>query len=122
MSKKVMIADDSASMRSFVTGSLLDLDVETIEVCNGYEALKVLPQHRFDLIILDINMPEMNGLEVLRFVKNHESYKKIHAIVISTDHNKADVKMGLVLGADRYLTKPFEIERLKDTICEVLSI
>jgi CheY-like chemotaxis protein len=121
MSKKIMIADDSASMRSFVTESLADLDVETIEVTNGYEALKALTQHQFDLMIVDINMPEMSGLEVLGFVKQHEFYKKIRAIIISTDHSEADVKKGLALGADQYLIKPFQMENLRSVVCEQLK-
>ncbi|MEK7748200.1 MAG: response regulator [Nitrospirota bacterium] len=121
MSKTIMIADDSASMRSLVKECLEGLDVEIIEVTNGYKALKALTQHHFDLMILDINMPEMSGLEVLGFTKKHESYREIRIIIISTDHNEADVKKGLALGADRYLIKPFQMERMRSEVSEMMA-
>lgn len=123
MNKKILVVDDSAIMRSLVVSALEEIDgVETVEACNGYEALKALPQHTFDMIITDINMPEINGLEIVHFVKSNESYKKIPTIIISTDHGEAEVKKGLSLGANRYFIKPFEMERLKDTVREFLGI
>jgi two-component system chemotaxis response regulator CheY len=122
MSKKVLVVDDSAIMRSLVVSALEEINgVETVEACNGYEALKVLPQHTFDMIITDINMPEINGLEIVHFVKSNEAYKKIPTIIISTDHGEAEVKKGLSLGANRYFIKPFEMERLKETVVEFLG-
>lgn len=123
MSKKILVVDDSAIMRSLVVSALEEISgVETVEACNGYEALKVLPQHPFDMIITDINMPEINGLEIVHFVKSNETYKKIPTVIISTDHGEADVKKGLALGANRYFVKPFEMERLKDTVLELLGM
>ncbi len=122
MNKKILVVDDSAIMRSLVVSALEEIDgVETVEACNGYEALKALPQHTFDMIITDINMPEINGLEIVHFVKSNESYKKIPTIIISTDHGEAEVKKGLSLGANRYFIKPFEMERLKETVVEFLG-
>ena len=123
MSKKVLVIDDSSIMRSLVVSAIEELrDVETVEACNGSEALKALPHHTFDLIITDINMPEINGLEVVHFVKNHEFYKKIPTIIISTDHGEEDVKKGLALGANHYFIKPFEMDSLKDVVCGFLKI
>jgi two-component system chemotaxis response regulator CheY len=123
VSKKILVVDDSAIMRSLVVSALEEISgVETVEACNGYEALKVLPQHPFDMIITDINMPEINGLEIVHFVKSNETYKKIPTVIISTDHGEADVKKGLALGANRYFVKPFGMERLKDTVLELLGI
>jgi len=123
VSKKILVVDDSAIMRSLVVSALEEISgVETVEACNGYEALKVLPQHPFDMIITDINMPEINGLEIVHFVKSNETYKKIPTVIISTDHGEADVKKGLALGANRYFVKPFEMERLKDTVLELLGM
>lgn len=120
MNKKVLIVDDSASMRSLVVSALEELsEVETVEAGNGYEALKILTQHRFNMMILDINMPEINGLDVLRFVKGHASYKNILTIIISTDHGEKNVSKGLALGADWYFVKPFEMGKFKETV-EVL--
>lgn len=110
-------------MRSIIVSALNDLrGIETVEATNGYEALKALPQHMFDMLILDINMPEINGLEVIGFAKHHEVYRKIPIIIISTDHSEAEVQKGLTLGANRYLIKPFEIRWLQDAVEELLHI
>ena len=123
MSKKILVIDDSSIMRSLVVSALEEInDVETVEAANGAEALKALPQHTFDLIITDINMPEINGLEVVHFVKSHVLYKRIPTIIISTDHGDAEVKKGLALGANHYFIKPFEMDSLKETVSDFLSM
>ncbi|MEK7286022.1 MAG: response regulator [Nitrospirota bacterium] len=123
MSKKILVVDDSAIMRSLVVSAIEELNgVETVEAGNGYEALKLLPQHTFDMIITDINMPEINGLEIVHFVKSSEIYKKIPTVIISTDHGEAEVKKGLALGANRYFIKPFDMEQLKDAVKDFLKI
>ncbi len=123
MGKKILVVDDSAIMRSLVVSALEEIDgIETVEAANGYEALKALPQHTFDMIITDINMPEINGLEIVHFVKNHDQYKHIPTIIISTDHGEEEVKKGLALGANRYFIKPFGMERLQDAVREFLKI
>ena len=117
MSKKILVVDDSPATRAFLVSALEEIDgVEIVEAGNGYEALKALPQNAFNAIITDINMPEMNGLELVRFVKSNDMYKKIPIFIISTDHREADVKKGLSLGADWYFVKPIEMEQLKNTI------
>jgi two-component system chemotaxis response regulator CheY len=122
MAKKVLVVEDSAVMRSLVTSSLEELmDVETVEACNGLEAFKALPRDRFDLIVLDLNMPEINGWEVLRFVKQSELYKNIPVIIVSTDHGNANMEKGLSLGASFYFIKPVEMERLKETAWRCLN-
>jgi two-component system chemotaxis response regulator CheY len=123
LSKKVLVVDDSTIMRSLVVSAIEEIDgVETVEAANGSEALKTLPQHKFDLIITDINMPEINGLEIVHFVKSHQFYKTIPTIIISTDHGDAEVKKGLALGANRYFIKPFQMDELKEVVSEFLGI
>ncbi len=97
-------------------------DVELVEANNGFEALKALPQQSFDLIITDINMPEINGLEIVHFVKSNPAYQKIPLIIISTEHGQADIKKGLALGAQKYITKPFDPDQLKKTVKELLNL
>lgn len=123
MSKKILIVDDSATMRSMLVSIIEEIkDVQPIEAANGFEALKALPQQSFDLIITDINMPEINGLEIVHFVKNNPTYQKIPLIIISTEHGQADVKKGLALGAQKYITKPFDPDQLKSTVKELLNL
>lgn len=123
MTKKVLVVDDSATMRSMLMSIIEEIKgVELIEASNGFEALKALPQQSFDLILTDINMPEINGLEIVHFVKSNPAYQKIPLIIISTEHGQADIKKGLALGAQKYITKPFDPDQLKKTVRELLNL
>ncbi|HEY5599400.1 MAG TPA: response regulator [Candidatus Manganitrophaceae bacterium] len=121
MNKKILVIDDSATMRSMLMSTIEEMKgVEVVEACNGFEALKALPLKQFDLIITDINMPEINGLEIVHFVKNNPRYQKIPLIILSTEHGAEDIKKGLALGAQKYITKPFDPDDLKKTVKEIL--
>lgn len=122
MSKKVLVVEDSSTMRSLIVTTVEDLmGYETVEVKNGIEALKVLPTQSFDLIITDINMPNINGLEVVKFVKENPRYKSIPMIIVSTEQGEKEIQKGLALGASEYLTKPFHPDNLKKVIQKVMS-
>jgi two-component system chemotaxis response regulator CheY len=101
-------------MRSLLVSALEDLDspVKLIEVESGFEALRVLPREPFDLILTDINMPDINGLELVSFVKNEEQYRSIPLIIVSTEGSDRDREKGMSLGADAYVVKPFDPEEL----------
>lgn len=117
MSKKVLVVEDSSAMRSLIASTVEEIKgYETTEAGNGFEALKALPSERFDLIITDINMPDINGLEIIHFVRNNASYKDIPLIIVTTDQGEADRKKGLALGAQEYITKPFDPETLKTVV------
>jgi two-component system chemotaxis response regulator CheY len=113
--QRILIVEDSPTMRSLLVSALEDLDApaKIIEVESGFEALRVLPRERFDLILTDINMPDINGLELVSFVKNEERYRKIPLIIVSTEGSDRDREKGLSLGADAYVVKPFEPEELR---------
>ncbi len=122
MNKKVMVVEDSSTMRSLIVDTIEDLTgYEAVEVKNGIEALKTLPTQKFDLIITDINMPNINGLEVVSFVKGHPEYKSIPMIIVSTEQGEKEIQKGLALGASEYLTKPFLPENLKKVIQKVMG-
>jgi len=120
MPKKVLVVEDSAAMRSLISSTVEELSgFETVEAGNGFEALKALPAHRFDLIITDINMPDINGLEIVNFVKNNSAYKDIPMIIVTTERGDEDRKKGIALGATEYITKPFDPETLKTIVKKV---
>ncbi len=122
MNKKILVIEDSSTMRSLIVATVEDLTgFETVEVKNGIEALKMLPTQEFDLIITDINMPNINGLEVVSFVKSHPQYQSIPIIIVSTEQGEKEIEKGLSLGASDYLTKPFHPENLKKVIQKVMS-
>ena len=121
--KTALVVEDSAIMRGIIVSSLSNLQqVRSVEVANGFEALRILPQEKFDIILTDINMPDINGLELLSFLKNHPHYRTIPVVIISTEKSETDRKRGLELGADDYLTKPFEPGELENIIRRLLNI
>jgi len=122
VSKKILIAEDSPTMRSLIVSTISALDdYELIEAANGFEALRVLPREKVDLVITDINMPDINGLELISFIKNNPNYKSTPLFIISTEGSEKDRDKGLSLGADAYLVKPFNPEELQGLIRRFLG-
>lgn len=122
MSKTILVVDDSATMRSLVVSYLMEQgDYKTIEAPNGFEALKLLPTENIDLILTDINMPDINGLEFINFVKNSPIYKQIPIIIITTEKSESDRKRGLSLGASEYIFKPFSPRELEIAVNSALA-
>jgi two-component system chemotaxis response regulator CheY len=121
MAKRILVVEDSPMTRSLIVSSLEDMgDFTIIEAANGFQALRKLPEVSPDLVITDINMPDINGLEVVRFIKQNESFKHIPCIIVTTEGRDVDRERGLRLGADRYLVKPFEPEELQGFVKELL--
>jgi two-component system chemotaxis response regulator CheY len=110
-------------MRSLLTSSLEELEgvVKITEACSGFEALRELPRGRYDLVVTDINMPDINGLELVSFVKSNETYRRIPLIIVSTEGSERDRAKGMELGADAYLVKPFEPDDLRETARSLLA-
>jgi two-component system chemotaxis response regulator CheY len=123
---KILLVEDSASMRSYLANIIEsgteDDDVEIVEAANGFEALKTLPHHKFDAILTDINMPDINGLELVSFLKNHPIYKSIPIMVISTESTAEDRSRAEALGVEEYLNKPFEAPELVDKLRRLLHV
>ena len=115
--KRVLVVDDSATTRALIVATIEEMEgFEAIEAPNGFEALKRIPQQALDLIVTDINMPDINGLEIVHFVKHHADYRSIPMIIVSTEGSDEDVKRGLDLGAAAYVKKPFDPEQLRSAI------
>jgi two-component system chemotaxis response regulator CheY len=111
--KNVLIVEDSKAIRSLIRIALEEVGgFFVVEANNGFEALRTLPSRKFDLIITDINMPDINGLELISFVKTNPSYQDIPLIIVSTEKTEEDKRRGLALGAAGYIVKPFRKEDL----------
>src|SRR5258707_6088797 len=123
---KVLVVEDSSSMRAYLTtiieGGSEAYDLEIVEAASGFEALKTLPHHKFDAILTDINMPDINGLELVSFLKNHPVYKTIPIMVISTESTAEDRSRAEALGAEEYLVKPFEAPELVAQLRKMLRV
>jgi two-component system chemotaxis response regulator CheY len=120
--KNILIVEDSKAIRSMIRVSLEESGgFYVVEAGNGYEALKTLPTRPFDLIITDINMPDINGLELIGFVKSNPAYRDIPLMIVSTEKTEEDVKRGLSLGAAGYVVKPFTKTDLMAAVGKVLG-
>lgn len=120
--KTILIADDSASMRAFLVAIVEALgDYQIVEASSGFEALRLLPRDRVDLILTDINMPDINGLELISYLRNHPNYKDIPLFIISTEGSPKDIEKGKQLGADEYIVKPFSPAALQQLINKYLN-
>lgn len=123
MTYKVLIVEDSKASREFIAATVESIDgIEVLTAASGFEALKILPRHRFDLIITDINMPDINGLELINFVKRNPHYRDTPLFVITTEGREQDRQKGLALGAAEYLVKPFEPQRLEVLLRQYLQL
>jgi two-component system chemotaxis response regulator CheY len=120
----VLIVDDSTVMRGFIKRvlTLSGFEVrECLEASNGEEALAQLETNSVDVILTDINMPKMNGEELLRRLETDERLRGVPTLVISTDATKARILKMLSLGAQGYITKPFSPEALREELERVLG-
>ncbi|HYS44131.1 MAG TPA: response regulator [Geobacteraceae bacterium] len=115
--KKILITEDSATMRSLLVSTIESMEgFEIVEAGSGFEALRLLPREKVDLIITDINMPDINGLELISYVRNNPNYQSIPLFIISTEGSEKDMEKGLALGANEYLVKPFNPVKLQELI------
>jgi two-component system chemotaxis response regulator CheY len=124
MSSVVLIVDDSPVMRTFIR-RVMKLagfeDAEYLEAADGLEALERIRTKPVDLILTDINMPRMDGEELLRELGKNGTLKTVPALVISTDATRDRVQRMLALGAQGYITKPFSPEALREELGRVLG-
>ena len=110
---QILIVDDSPTIRRMVRAALSRLPaVEFVEAASGLEAIERLAIGNISLIVLDLNMPDMHGLEVLEFVRSHQKYRDLPIMVLTTRGDEGTRATALKAGATAYLTKPFGPEQL----------
>jgi two-component system chemotaxis response regulator CheY len=121
LTKSILIVEDSTTTRALIRAVIEDMgDFNTVEASSGFEALKLLPTQEFDLVITDINMPDINGLELISFMKNNPKYSHLPLIIVSTERSEEDKKRGMALGAMAYITKPFKAHELQEVIKQAI--
>jgi DNA-binding response OmpR family regulator len=117
----VLIADDDADILSLVRAVLERAGNEVVSVGNGAQALASVTERKPDLAVLDISMPEVDGLEVLRRLRADSATSTLPVVLLSARAQEADVKLGFELGASAYVKKPFSPRELADRVAELLS-
>lgn len=120
--KNILIVEDSATTRALIRAVIEDMgDYSTVEAGSGFEALKLLPTQEISLVITDVNMPDINGLELIHFIKSNPRYGNIPLIIVSTERSEEDKKRGMALGAMAYITKPFKAHELQEVIKQAIQ-
>jgi two-component system chemotaxis response regulator CheY len=120
----VLVVDDSAMMRKVVLRVLKMADVEfetTLEAGNGDEALSLIRENKLGLIMCDINMPGMSGLELLQQIKNENLANGVPIVMVTTENSEPQVRQAILAGARGYIRKPFTVEHIKNNVRPLLA-
>ena len=120
MSKHILIVDDCRTTRKLLIYSLKDTHYQITVASNGIDALEKMASCPVDLVITDLNMPKMDGLELVRALRGETLYNHIPIIMLTTEGKEEEKKKGLASGANRYLVKPVSREVLHNQIKELL--
>lgn len=125
MSQKILIVDDEAHLRMLIEQTLEDLQdhgVELLTAGNGEEALETIKAEKPNLVFLDVMMPKMSGFDVCQAVKKDLQLNEVHIVLLTAKGQEFDKHRGLEVGADLYMTKPFDPDALLAKAKEVLGI
>jgi len=119
----ILIIEDSPTMRQLICFALKRLrEIRIIEASDGVDGLKKLAAERVDLIFTDINMPIMDGLKLVSLLRNDDNYRKTPIVVITTEGAQEDRERALALGANDYITKPIQANRIMEIARSMLNI
>jgi len=124
MKQKLLIVDDEAHIRMLIEQTLEDLEDEGVELLfaeNGEQALDLIKKEEPNLVFLDVMMPKMNGMEVCYKVKKELHLSHVYIILLTAKGQEVDRQKGLDMGADRYMTKPFDPDEMLAIAEEILK-
>jgi len=122
MKKVILIADDSSTMRKFVSFSLKMKNFEVVAAEDGMDALEKLSQTRVDLAIVDLNMPNMDGFELIETIRGSEDYAELPVIILSSERSEATIARGKTVGANSYIVKPFDAKMIQYQVSKYLDV
>jgi len=120
--RTILVVDDSPTIRKMVRAALGGLqDVAFVEAGTGLQAIETLAMHPVRMVVLDLNMPDMHGLDVLKFLRSHSQYRALPVMVLTTRGDEASREEVLEAGATSYMTKPFSPNFLVSSVRELLD-
>ncbi|MBE7421479.1 MAG: response regulator [Zoogloeaceae bacterium] len=120
MGKTILVVDDSASLRQVVHLALQSAGYEVIEACDGKDALGKLDGKKVHLIISDVNMPNMDGISLVKEVKKHPSYKFTPIIMLTTEAGENRKQEGQAAGAKAWVVKPFQPQQMLAAVAKLV--
>jgi two-component system chemotaxis response regulator CheY len=120
--QRILIVEDSPTMRQLLVFALRRLrHVEIVEAQDGMDGLRKIAAEHFDLALIDINMPVMDGLKLIRLIRSEEGLRDVPIVVITTEGATEDRERALALGANEYLTKPVQSHRVLEVVQDLLK-
>lgn len=125
MRKKLLIVDDEPHIRMLIEQTLEDLEDDGVELLfaeNGEQALHIIEKEKPNLVFLDVMMPKMNGMEVCQKVKKELKLTNVYIILLTAKGQEVDRQKGLDMGADRYMTKPFDPDEMLSIAAEIINL
>jgi two-component system, chemotaxis family, chemotaxis protein CheY len=118
----ILVVDDSPTIRRMVRTALGSLaDVSFAEAGSGLQAIETLAVQPVQAVVLDLNMPDMHGLDVLKFLRSHQQYRELPVMILTTRGDDSSRDAALQAGASAYMTKPFSPAALVSSVRELLS-
>ena len=121
MEKNVLVVDDSATVRKFISVSLSMQGFKVVTACDGMDALEKLPSENVDLIITDLTMPNMDGFELIRSLRENPQYRDLPVIILSSLNDTVSKETGSKLGIESYVVKPFSLEKIQYEVAKYLT-
>lgn len=119
--KTILIAEDSASVRKFISLALKIKGYKVLTAEDGMQALERIPKERIDLLITDLNMPNIDGLRLIKSIRENPEHKHIPIIILSSLSKEEDINLGLKTGANSYLIKPFNTKRIQYEVAKYIG-
>lgn len=119
--KKILIVDDEPNIVMSLEYAFRKLDFQVFIARDGEEALTLLAEQPVDVVILDIMMPKVDGYETLENIRQNESLTHTKVIFLSAKNKASDIEKGMAMGADLYLTKPFSVKKLMESVQTLLT-
>ena len=120
MAKRIMTVDDAASVRQLVSFTLSNEGYEVVEASDGKDAIRKLENTQVDMVVTDLNMPEMNGIELIKNLRAQAKYRFIPIIMLTTESQAGSKQEGKAAGATGWIVKPFQPEQLIGVVKKVL--
>lgn len=117
----ILTVDDTASMRQMISFTLNSVGHEVIQACDGKEALELLQGKKVDLVIADVNMPNMDGITLVKNLREQPDYKFTPILMLTTESQESKRQQGKVAGATGWIVKPFNPEQLLNVVKKVLG-
>jgi two-component system chemotaxis response regulator CheY len=117
----ILTVDDTASMRQMISFTLNSVGHEVIQACDGKEALQLLQGKKVDLVIADVNMPNMDGITLVKNLREQPDHKFTPILMLTTESQESKRQQGKVAGATGWIVKPFNPEQLLNVVKKVLG-